>query len=108
MLLQVLFPEHLLVYSGYSLYLQKHGIVDLVSIVEKEGNGKAVLAIMQTLPLSATLLPAMPWPYIDVMLIAVPVSAIFTLVVSLLTKPPAQEVIDKAFENIGNKGSEVQ
>ena len=56
----------------------------------------------------ATLLPAMPWPYIDVMLIAVPVSAIFTLVVSLLTKPPAQEVIDKAFENIGNKGSDVQ
>lgn len=56
----------------------------------------------------ATLLPAMPWPYIDVMLIAVPVSAIFTLVVSLLTKPPAQEVIDKAFENISNKGSEVQ
>lgn len=56
----------------------------------------------------ATLLSAMPWPYIDVMLIAVPVSAIFTLVVSLLTKPPAQEVIDKAFENIGNKGSEVQ
>lgn len=38
--------------GGYSLYLQKHGIVDLVSIVEKEGNGKAVLAIMQTLPLS--------------------------------------------------------
>ena len=34
-------------------------------------------------------------PYIDVMLIAVPISAIFTLVVSLLTKPPAQEVIDK-------------
>ena len=38
--------------GGYSLYLQKHGIVDLVSIVKNEGNGKAVLAIMQTLPLS--------------------------------------------------------
>ena len=56
----------------------------------------------------ATLLPAMPWPYIDVMLIAVPISAIFTLVVSLLTKPPAQEIIDKAFEDIDNKGSGVQ
>ena len=56
----------------------------------------------------ATLLPAMPWPYIDVMLIAVPISAIFTLVVSLLTKPPAQEIIDKAFEDIDNKGSRVQ
>ncbi|MEE1335210.1 sodium:solute symporter family protein, partial [Methanobrevibacter sp.] len=53
-----------------------------------------------------TLLPAAPWPFIDVMLIAVPVSAIFTIVVSLLTKPPAQEVVDKAFENIGSKGSD--
>ena len=42
------------------------------------------------------------------MLIAVPISAIFTLVVSLLTKPPAQEIIDKAFEDIDNKGSGVQ
>jgi SSS family solute:Na+ symporter len=40
------------------------------------------------------------------MLIAVPVSAIFTIVVSLLTKPPAQEVIDKSFENIDAKGSD--
>ena len=53
-----------------------------------------------------TLLPTAPWPFIDVMLIAVPVSAIFTIVVSLLTKPPAEEVVDKAFENIGSKGSD--
>ena len=52
------------------------------------------------------LLPAAPWPFIDVMLIAVPISAIFTIVVSLLTKPLEQEVIDKAFENIDNKGSD--
>jgi len=53
-----------------------------------------------------TLLSAAPWPYIDVMLIAVPISAIFVIVVSLLTKPPATEVIDNAFKNIDNKGSE--
>ena len=53
-----------------------------------------------------TILPAAPWPFIDVMLIAVPISAIFTIVVSLLTKPPAQEVIDEAFKDIDNKGSE--
>ena len=53
-----------------------------------------------------TLLPAAPWPFIDVMLIAVPVSAIFTIVVSLLTKPPAQDVIDKSFETIDTKGSD--
>ena len=40
------------------------------------------------------------------MLIAVPISAIFTIVVSLLTKPPAQEVVDKAFEKIdGGSGA---
>ena len=49
-----------------------------------------------------TILPAAPWPFIDVMLIAVPISAIFTILVSLLTKPPAQEIIDKAFKNIGS------
>ncbi len=54
-----------------------------------------------------TILPAAPWPFIDVMLIAVPVSAIITIIVSLITKPPAQEVIDKAFKNIDNKGSDV-
>ena len=53
-----------------------------------------------------TLLSAAPWPYIDVMLIAVPISAIFVIVVSLLTKPPANEVINNAFKNIDNKGSE--
>lgn len=53
-----------------------------------------------------TLLPNAPWPSIDVMLIAVPVSLILTVVVSLLTKPPAQEVIDKAFSNIDTKGSD--
>jgi SSS family solute:Na+ symporter len=47
-----------------------------------------------------TLIPTAPWPFMDVMLIAVPVATIFTIVVSLLTKPPAQEVVDKAFSKI--------
>lgn len=42
--------------GGYSLYLQKNGIVDLVSILEKEGNEGVVLAIMQTLPFSKILI----------------------------------------------------
>ena len=90
MLLQELFLEQLLVYSGYSFVFAK--------TAKGLGLCKAIFGC-------ATLLPAMPWPYIDVMLIAVPISAIFTLVVSLLTKPPAQEIIDKAFEDIDNKGS---
>lgn len=42
----------LAILGGYSLYLQSHGIVDLVSILETQGNEGVVLAIMQTLPLS--------------------------------------------------------
>ncbi len=42
----------LAVLGGDSLYLQKNGIVDLVSIVATEGNEGAVLAIMHTLPWS--------------------------------------------------------
>ena len=49
-----------------------------------------------------TILPAAPWPFIDVMLIAVPISALITIVVSLITKKLDQDVIDKAFENIGS------
>lgn len=38
--------------GGYSLYLQKNGIVDLVSILQTEGNEGVVLAILDTLPFS--------------------------------------------------------
>ncbi len=38
--------------GGYSLYLQKNGIVDLVSILQAEGNEGVVLAILDTLPFS--------------------------------------------------------
>lgn len=42
--------------GGYSLYLQKHGIVDLVSILKTQGNAGVVLAIMKTLPCSKILI----------------------------------------------------
>jgi BCCT family betaine/carnitine transporter len=46
----------LAVLGGYSLYLQKNGIVDLVSILETKGNAGVVLAIMKTLPFSKILI----------------------------------------------------
>ena len=42
--------------GGYSLYLQKNGIVDLVSILKTQGNEGVVLAIMKTLPFSKILI----------------------------------------------------
>ena len=75
----------------------------LIFVFKKTAVG---LGICQFLLGVETIIPAAPWPFIDVMLIAVPVSAIVTIVVSLLTKPPAQEVIDKAFSQIDKKGSD--
>lgn len=72
----------------------------LIFIFEKTAKG---LGICKLLTGSTTLLCSMPWPYIDVMLIAVPISAILTIVVSLLTKPPAKEVVEKAFKDIDKK-----
>lgn len=66
----------------------------------------APLGICKLLTGSATLITIAPWPYIDVMIIAVPISTLFTIVVSLLTKAPEKSVIDKAFKYIDNKESE--
>lgn len=39
-----------MIFGGYSLYLQQNGIVDLVSIVQNEGQTSAMIAILCTLP----------------------------------------------------------
>lgn len=38
-------------FGGYSLYLQKMGILDVAGILESQGQSAAVAAILQTLPL---------------------------------------------------------
>lgn len=38
-------------FSGYSLHLQQSGIIDLVSIMNLQGREKAVITILETLPL---------------------------------------------------------
>ncbi len=74
----------------------------LIFVFAKTATGLGICQFIFGVP---TLIGAYPWPYIDVMLIAVPISAIFTIVVSLFTKPVEAEVLDKAFEQI-DKGSE--
>lgn len=75
----------------------------LIFVFAKTAKGVGICQFLFGVP---TLLSIHPWPFIDVMLIAVPISAIFLVVVSLLTKKPEDEIIDKAFEKIDNKGSE--
>lgn len=40
------------IFGGYSLYLQKSGIVDVAAILSEQGQSEAILAILQTLPMS--------------------------------------------------------
>lgn len=42
--------------GGYSLYLQKNGIVDLAGILQTEGNEGVVLAILDTLPFNKAII----------------------------------------------------
>ncbi|MDO5850231.1 MAG: sodium/solute symporter [Methanobacteriaceae archaeon] len=72
----------------------------LVFVYKKTAVG---LGICQLLIGQSMLLPAMPWCAMDVMCISIPVSAIFTIVVSLLTKPMDKKFIDYTFEDINNK-----
>ncbi|ABR54905.1 SSS sodium solute transporter superfamily [Methanococcus vannielii SB] len=46
------------------------------------------------------LISSMPWPYVDPVLIAFPISFIVTILVSLLTKAPSKEHLDKCFKGI--------
>ncbi|MDL2246987.1 sodium:solute symporter family protein [Methanobrevibacter sp. OttesenSCG-928-K11] len=71
----------------------------LIFVFDKTASG---LGICQFLFGQPHLILTYPWPFIDVMLIAVPISAIFTIVVTLLTKPLPENVINKAFEQIDN------
>lgn len=57
------------------------------------------IGICQYLTGKALLLPTLPWPSIDPLIIAVPISLILTIIISLLSKPPKQELIDKCFPN---------
>lgn len=41
-----------MIFGGYSLYLQQSGKVDLATILAEEGNSGAIIAILQTLPMS--------------------------------------------------------
>jgi len=40
-----------MVFGGYSLYLQKEGIVDIAAILNSQGQSQAMLAILRTLPM---------------------------------------------------------
>lgn len=58
------------------------------------------LGISKAIMGHSTIVTSVPWPTVDPMIMALPVAIIVTIVVSLLTKPPEQEFIEKCFEGI--------
>jgi SSS family solute:Na+ symporter len=45
----------------------------------------------------------MPWPLVDPIIIALPIAVIATIAVTLLTKPPEKEFVDKIFRGVNGK-----
>ncbi|OWT33444.1 sodium:solute symporter [Methanobrevibacter sp. 87.7] len=60
----------------------------------------ATLGICQFITGQPFLIQAMSWPLIDPLIFGVPISAILLIVVSLLTKPLDDELVNKSFKGI--------
>ena len=80
-------------------------VVSLFWLIFVAGKTAKGLGISELLTGQPMLIPTMPWPSVDAIIIAVPISLIFTVVVSLLTKPMDQEHIDKCYKGIGSDES---
>ncbi|MBA2849891.1 SSS family solute:Na+ symporter [Methanococcus maripaludis] len=60
----------------------------------------AALGISKMLIGRDVLISTMPWPYVDPMVISLPLAFIATVIVSLLTKAPSKEHLKKCFKGI--------
>ncbi len=58
------------------------------------------LGICKALTGKAVIITTNPWPTVDPIIIALPLAIIMTIIVSLITKPPAKEHVDKCFKGI--------
>ena len=58
------------------------------------------LGISQAITGHPVLITTSPWPSVDPILIGLPIAAIVTIVVCLITKPPSKEHVDKCFNGI--------
>ncbi len=81
-------------------------VISLFCLIFTHQKEAAGLGICKMLTGQSVLFTSMPWPYVDPMVIALPLAFIITIVVSLITKNTTdeEENIEKIFEN--NKLSE--
>ena len=61
------------------------------------------VGISQALTGKQVIITTLPWPTVDPIIIALPIAAIATIVVTYLTKPPEKEFVDKIFDGVEGK-----
>ncbi|AEG18615.1 sodium:solute symporter family protein [Methanobacterium paludis] len=71
----------------------------LLFVHQKEAAG---IGLCKLITGSSVLITTMPWPVIDPIVVALPLAFVVTIVVSLLTKPAEDEVLDSSFEKISS------
>jgi len=75
-------------------------IISLFWLVFEYKKSAAALGIAKALTGQAVLTVAAPWPTVDPIVIALPIAFVVTIVVSLLTKAPNEEHIEKCFQGV--------
>jgi SSS family solute:Na+ symporter len=81
----------------------------LIFVFGKTAKGLGICQLLTGEPTIIHFMPqfiqSLPLSSVDAIIISVPISFIFTIVVSLLTKPMPKEDIDKYFEDVGSNKS---
>ena len=75
-------------------------LISIFWLVFEYKKSAEALGICKALTGKAILVTTMPWPTVDSIVIALPIAFVVTVVVSLLTKPPAKEHLDKVFSGV--------
>ncbi|NYB51928.1 MAG: sodium:solute symporter family protein [Methanobacteriaceae archaeon] len=75
-------------------------IISLFWLVFEYKKSAEALGIAKAITGSAMVIPGMPWPTVDPIVIALPIAFVVTIVVSLLTKKPSKEHMEKCFQGV--------
>ncbi|MBI5458194.1 sodium:solute symporter family protein [Methanobacterium sp.] len=75
-------------------------LISLFWLVFEYKKSAEALGIAKAMTGQAVLSTSMPWPTVDPIIIALPIALVVTVVVSLLTKKPSKEHMEKCFEGV--------
>ncbi len=75
-------------------------LISVFWIVFEFKKSAEALGICKALTGNVVLVSAQPWPTVDSIIIALPIAFALTVIVSLLTKPPSKEHLDKVFSGV--------